>query len=683
LTNAFSGNTFVRHSLLQKFTKNLLSMKKKINSVVRHVVMASLLIVSGNVLGQSCSNPPNCIQNGSLTPVSATSGDMNSTSARNINDWFVSHGSPSIFPGRTGASGDQSVWMWSNFDGPAVGEGIFTCYNFVQGETYKICLWVKNTNASTVNGNLVIRAGNNLSPATTISQMPPFTTIPPVAGTDVIHDQNTFQTSWTLLPISNYQPSQNFNQLWIYPRKTGGNNQQYEIQVDDIVITKLISQNEISISASPSSINWCQSSLLSLNGVPAGATVNWSPATGLSSTTGTSVTASPCVTTTYTATVTLPGNSGCAACTTYTRTYTQQLVVSPPRAIISGNTNIICGDNLSLSGSLPAGCPIGSYTWTGPNGFSASGASFTINQPGASAAGIYTLTVTTSCGSFTQTVAVTYDCPCILNPTISTRGCNPVTFAVTNASLTNIVGWFWEFGDGNTSNLANPTHLYAQNGSYVVCVSVIGKSPRGEMCCTQICDTIQACGCSGAAPSFTWQQGRVGSATFTNTSLANANVCGWIWDFGDGNTSTANNPTHNYTLPGTYTVCLTALTCYPNPSTDQTDTCKSRVCQTVVITTDGSWRMADPGSGNTSDDNLNLDVKLFPNPASTELFVVLPEGISAQVRLLSADGKALLLLQNNGSNTYTANLKDIAPGMYLIEVVSNGKTTKRMPFVKE
>ncbi|MGL5890361.1 MAG: T9SS type A sorting domain-containing protein [Bacteroidia bacterium] len=40
-------------------------------------------------------------------------------------------------------------------------------------------------------------------------------------------------------------------------------------------------------------------------------------------------------------------------------------------------------------------------------------------------------------------------------------------------------------------------------------------------------------------------------------------------------------------------------------------------------------------------------------------------------------------MQNNGSNTYTANLKDIAPGMYLIEVMGNDKTTKRMQFVKE
>lgn len=605
---------------------------------------------------------------------------MNATAGNTVNGWFISHGSPSIFSGRSGNTNDQSIWMWSAVGFvTAGGEGIFTCYNFQQNQTYRVCMWVKNTTITGTQpvGTFNIEATNNLvAQASDVSNAVPN---PGNANRDTIFSQTQFNTTWQFISVE-YTPDQNYNQLWIYPRRLG-DAPQYEIQVDDIAITRIISQNEISISASPASINWCQSSVLSLSGVPAGATVSWSPATGLSSTTGTSVIASPCVTTTYTATVTLPGNSGCAACTTYTRTYTQEIVVSPPRAIISGNTNIICGDNLSLSASLPAGCPIGSYTWAGPNGFSASGASFTINQPGASAAGIYTLTVTTSCGSFTQTVAVTYDCPCILNPTLSTRGCNPVTFTVNNSSLTNIVGWFWEFGDGNTSNLANPTHLYAQNGSYVVCVTVIGKSPRGEMCCTQVCDTVRACGCSGAAPYFTWSPRGTNGANFTNASISNANVCGWLWDFGDGNTSTANNPSHQYAGPGTYTVCLVAYTCYPNPSTDAVDTCFARYCQTITIGAGGGRRLGEQETG--SNDTADWQVKLFPNPASTELFVVLPEGSTGEVRLLSVDGKELLRLQNNGSTTYTANLKDFAPGVYLIEVTGDDKTTKRMQFVKE
>lgn len=649
-------------------------MKKKFLSLARNVLAVALLLTSGDVFGQACTNPPNCIQNGALTPVNAVTGDMNSTAARTVPGWFRSHGTPSIFGGRTNPPADVSLWMWAS---GGTGEGIFTCYNFQQGQTYQVCLWVRNTSTQgqqqISNGTFTLEATTGLTQTTINSP------IQTPATREVMSSTAVSTANWTLLSF-NYTPNQNFTQLWMYP--SFANTPQYEIQVDDIVVTRVVQQNEITISATSQNLTWCQSTTMTLTGVPPEATVTWSPAAGLNTTTGNTVIATPCSPTIYAATVTFNGSAACPVCTPYSLVYLRLINVTPPQFTITGNPQLICGDNLSLSASPVLTCPGITYTWQGPNGFSTIGAGFSIPNPGAQVAGTYTLTVSNGCGgTVTQTVAVTYDCPCLLRPEIITRGCNPVTFTVNNPSLTNIVGWFWEFGDGNTSNLANPTHLYAQNGSYVVCVTVIGKSPRGEMCCIQVCDTIQACGCSGAAPYFTWGPRGTNGIGFTNISAATPSVCGWLWDFGDGNTSTVFNASHQYAGPGTYTVCLIGYTCYPNASTNTIDTCASRYCQTITVGSGGGKRLAGTDSGET--DNSDVEVKLFPNPASTELFVVLPEGISAQVRLLSADGKELLLLQNNGSNTYTANLKDIASGMYLIEVVSNGKTTKRMQFVKE
>ncbi|MCU0433463.1 MAG: PKD domain-containing protein [Bacteroidia bacterium] len=565
--------------------------------------------------------------------------------------------------------------MWAS---GGTGEGIFTCYNFQQGQSYQICFWVRNT---TTQGQQVVPNGSFTLEATTgLTQTPVNLPIQNPPTRQQIDTRQINTLGWTQITIP-FTPNQNFTQLWFYPT-LGAAPPQYEIQIDDVVVSRVVQQNEITISATSQNLTWCQSTTLSLTGVPPGATVTWSPAAGLNTTTGNTVIATPCVPTIYSANVVFNGTPECPVCTPYNLVYLRLIDVNPPPFTITGNPNIICGDNLSLLASPVLTCPGITYSWQGPNGFSTIGAGFSIPQAGPQNAGTYTLTVTNGCGgTVTQTVNVTYDCPCLLKPTITTSGCNPVSFAVTNSSLTNIVGWFWEFGDGNTSNLANPTHLYAQNGSYVVCVTVIGKSPRGEMCCTQVCDTIQACGCSGAAPFFSWSPRGTNGATFTNMSLATPSVCGWLWDFGDGNTSTANNPSHQYASAGTYTVCLIAYTCYPNPSTNTTDTCASRYCQTITIGSGGGKRLAETNEEQT--ENSDMEVKLFPNPASTELFVVLPEGITGEVRLLSADGKELMRLQNNGSNTYTANLKDIAPGMYLIEVVSNGNTTKRMTFVKE
>jgi hypothetical protein len=48
------------------------------------------------------------------------------------------------------------------------------------------------------------------------------------------------------------------------------------------------------------------------------------------------------------------------------------------------------------------------------------------------------------------------------------------------------------------------------------------------------------------------------TVTFTDKSYdPDGFIVGWLWDFGDGMTSTARNPVHTYTVPGTYTVSLT------------------------------------------------------------------------------------------------------------------------------
>ncbi|NIM11614.1 MAG: PKD domain-containing protein, partial [Candidatus Aminicenantes bacterium] len=47
------------------------------------------------------------------------------------------------------------------------------------------------------------------------------------------------------------------------------------------------------------------------------------------------------------------------------------------------------------------------------------------------------------------------------------------------------------------------------------------------------------------------------TVNFTDTSTDDGTIVSWLWDFGDGNTSTEQNPTHTYAADGTYTVTLT------------------------------------------------------------------------------------------------------------------------------
>jgi len=119
-----------------------------------------------------------------------------------------------------------------------------------------------------------------------------------------------------------------------------------------------------------------------------------------------------------------------------------------------------------------------------------------------------------------------------------------VTF--TDAS-NNGESWAWDFGDGNTSTLQNPTHTYATEGWYTITQIVSNSCGPNDT----IVDSILVC----TNPVSNFTTSNVGGVS-TNFTDASTNATSWAWDFGDGNTSTLQNPTNNYALNGTYTVCL-------------------------------------------------------------------------------------------------------------------------------
>ncbi len=117
-----------------------------------------------------------------------------------------------------------------------------------------------------------------------------------------------------------------------------------------------------------------------------------------------------------------------------------------------------------------------------------------------------------------------------------------------------IIAWAWNFGDGITSTLQNPTHLYAEPGTYTVTLTVTQAQ-------TYFTDTYSAvvevlapaeAGFEYSLPACVGQ-----SVAFTNTTTGSGPFT-YLWDFGDGITDTVENPVHVYATAGTYTVTLTA-----------------------------------------------------------------------------------------------------------------------------
>lgn len=139
----------------------------------------------------------------------------------------------------------------------------------------------------------------------------------------------------------------------------------------------------------------------------------------------------------------------------------------------------------------------------------------------------------------------------IATPTI---GNIPLLVTFTDKSTNNPVSWLWDFGDGNQSILQNPTHTYITQGIYNVTLTVANANGSNTTIKTNY---INATNPNTPVTSFF---GNVLSGyenlsvIFTDTST---NIpTSWSWDFGDGNVSILQNPTHIYTIPGVYTVTL-------------------------------------------------------------------------------------------------------------------------------
>ncbi|MCM4157286.1 PKD domain-containing protein [Gramella sp. AN32] len=109
----------------------------------------------------------------------------------------------------------------------------------------------------------------------------------------------------------------------------------------------------------------------------------------------------------------------------------------------------------------------------------------------------------------------------------------------------------WDFGDGETSTKVNPTHTYASEGDYSVVLKAIGEVGTSTEVATRTITVEQ----TNPTANFTYEVDNT-TITFINTS---ERAVSYTWDFGDGETSTEENPVHTYAEAGEYSVTLTTI----------------------------------------------------------------------------------------------------------------------------
>ncbi|HQJ88909.1 MAG TPA: PKD domain-containing protein, partial [Methanoregulaceae archaeon] len=131
------------------------------------------------------------------------------------------------------------------------------------------------------------------------------------------------------------------------------------------------------------------------------------------------------------------------------------------------------------------------------------------------------------------------------------------TVQFNDTSVGNPTAWLWDFGDTTpTSSLQNPTHVFTKAQDYSVKLTVTNSTGQTS----SVTKTVTVKNAESPVANFTTNPDPatgIAPLNVTFTDASTKNPTSWVWQFGDGATSTEQDTYHVYTLPGTYTVNLT------------------------------------------------------------------------------------------------------------------------------
>jgi len=276
-----------------------------------------------------------------------------------------------------------------------------------------------------------------------------------------------------------------------------------------------------------------------------------------------------------------------------THTFNGVVQVNDPIAfdkLTADPTTGLAPQNVGFSVTASGGSGGYTYSWDFGDGTAAS----TQNNPTHiyAAGGTYTatVTVTDSLGrSASANTTVTIAPGITVNITAQPLS-GPFPLSVTfNSTVTNAAAgdltYAWTFGDGGTSTEGTPTHTYAKAGNYSATLKVTdsrGRNGTSNALTVRVTASVNPI----ARISASVESGRGPlNVEFTSIMEGGTPPYEYLWNFGDGSTSTEANPSHTYADPGMYVVWLevTDSASKTNRSTELTITVESDTTMEVVI----------------------------------------------------------------------------------------------------
>ncbi len=251
--------------------------------------------------------------------------------------------------------------------------------------------------------------------------------------------------------------------------------------------------------------------------------------------------------------------------------------------------------------------------------------------------------------------------PPVANFTFTTSG---LTAAFTDTSTDSdgtIASRSWNFGDGTTSTATNPSKTYTAAGTYTVTLTVtdnIGASNTKTSSVTVVAPNIPPVANFTFAPSGL-------TVAFTDTSTdSDGTIASRSWNFGDGTTSTATNPSKTYAAGGAYTVTLT-VTDNRGATNAKSSTLTVNAPGTQTYTNGTDFPISD---NSTVTSSIRVTGRSGNGLTNTQVAVDIRHTYIGDLRvsLIAPDGTAYILHDRTGTNTdniiqtYTVNMSSEA-----------------------
>lgn len=453
-------------------------------------------------------------------------------------------------------TGGPNSWNWDFGDGTAVVTTQNPIHVFTTGGTYNITLISGNTagcydttivpvNVYTVpvpeftNDTVCLFSINNFTDLSTDA----------VAINNWYWDFGDGNNSFVQNPTYIYQNAGTFNVTLLVTNVNGC----------DSSVTHQVIVNDIPVAAFTSD-TVCTGTPTTFTDLSTGAPTQWlwNFGDGNTSTTG------PVVTHVYPAPgnyiVTLFVSGGSGNC--FDNTFAVAVVGNSVQAAITATDSACVFEPVSFTdNTIVTGGTIVSWTWDFGDGFFSNlqNPVHSYNVPGTYTVTLSALSDGGCLSTATQTILISPQPAAAF--TVSSA-CENQSTLFTDQTVTNglpISAYSWDFGDGGMDNVQNPVYLYSSAGNYNATLIVTNSAG----CSDTVVNPVQVNPQPVAAFSSTIEC--LGFPTqFTDQStISSGTINSWSWDFGDGTTSTQQNPPHVYTSQNdTFNVTLVVATAF-------------------------------------------------------------------------------------------------------------------------